>query len=374
MRNITGLLIALIFITCNSALAVDLSQLKLADGFKISVYASGVVGARSLSLSPSGVLYVGTRSLGFSRDPIGKVYAIRDKDSDGVADEVLTIAEGLDMPNGVAFYEGDLYVAELTRVIKYENIETDLLNPPQPTVIAEGFVDEFRHGWKFIRFSPEGQLYVPVGGPCNICEPEQDAHSNIKRMNPDGTGLEVYAKGVRNSVGFDWHPVTGEFWFTDNGRDMLGDNIPSDELNHAPEPAGHFGFPYCHQGDLLDPEFGKDKNCLDYIAPSVKLGPHVAALGFRFYKGDMLPDRYQNKPIIALHGSWNRTPKAGHTGAKLVVVHTGEGNEIETLVEGWLQENNKYVGRPVDVELAHDGSVFISDDHAGVIYRLSYQR
>ena len=225
--------------------ALDLSRLQVAEGFSISVYAENVVGARSMARSPAGVLYVGTFTKKFPT-AFDKVYAVIDRDNDNRADEVITVLEGLNAPNGVAFKDGDLYVAELNRVLRYPDIEKDLHNPPPPEVVTENLPDDFHHGWKFIRFSPAGQLYIPVGAPCNICDKGAEGYANLQRLNTDGSGQEVYAHGVRNSVGFDWHPVTGELWFTDNGRDMLGDEMPYDELNHAPKAGVHFGYPYCH--------------------------------------------------------------------------------------------------------------------------------
>ena len=353
----------------------DISKLKLAPGFRISVYAEGVTSARSLALSPSGTLFVGTFAKSFGGKPVGKVYAIKDTDGDNRAEQVTAIASGLNYPNGVALYKGDLYVAEIDKVLKFADIERNLNGKAKAQLITDVFPSEFHHGWKFIHFSPTGKLYVPVGAPCNICERAPDEYANIQRFNSDGSGGEVFARGVRNSVGFDWHPETGELWFTDNGRDMMGDELPSDELNHAPEAGLHFGYPYCHQGDIPDPELAKDKNCADFRKPVAKLGPHVAALGMQFYTGKMFPEKYRNQPFIALHGSWNRTPEAGHTGGKLVVAHLRDGElvEYETIVDGWLGEDNKFFGRPVDMEVMRDGSMLISDDHADVIYRLWYE-
>lgn len=356
--------------------ARDLSHLKLAPGFKIDIVADGLKSPRSIALSPNGVVYLGTRTAG-RRNIVGDVYAFELDENYALKGKVRTVASGLNVPNGVAWHNGDLYIAEIGRVIKLRNIDEHLDDPPEPVVINEDFPEDYHHGWKFIRFSPDDKLYVPVGAPCNVCEDEQDTHSNIQRMNPDGSEREVFARGVRNTVGFDWHPATGHLWFTDNGRDLMGDYLPADELNYAPNPKMHFGFPYCHQGDVKDPEYGNetDKHCREFSEPVAKLGPHVAALGMRFYTGKQFPEKYRGQPIIALHGSWNRSEEAGHTGGKLVVAHL-DGNllaEVETLVDGWLGENNEWLGRPVDVEQLPDGSMLISDDHAGVIYRLSYE-
>lgn len=351
----------------------NLDKLKLPEGFQISIYNDQVAAARSLSISPSGVLYVGTFRF---RDNMDKVYALVDKDGDGVAETTHIIAEGLNTPNGVAFKDGDLYIAEINRILKIENVEDDLATQKQPEVIRDDFPDDFHHGWKYLRFGPEGNLYVPVGAPCNICDRGEDGYSNLQVLSPDGKERAEYAPGIRNTVGFDWHPETNELWFTDNGADGLGDELPSDELNRAYQPGLHFGYPYCHQGDMPDPEFGEKVDCDAFEKPVVKMGPHVAALGMRFYTGAQFPARYKNQPIVALHGSWNRTPEAGHTGYKVVVPHLKDNRfvEMETLIEGWLEEDNTKWGRPVDIEIAQDGSIFISDDLAGAVYRLSYRK
>jgi glucose/arabinose dehydrogenase len=256
-----------------------------------------------MTLSPNGALFVGTREA-------GKVYAVLDHDKDQKADEVVTIAQGLNMPNGVAFRDGALYVAEVNRVLRYDRIESSLRNPPRPIVVTDRFPKDRHHGWKFIRFGPDGLLYVPVGAPCNVCERDDPRYASIMRMKPDGTGLEVFAHGVRNTVGFDWHPETHELWFTDNGRDLLGDDLPPDELNHAPGKGRHFGFPYCHGKNTSDPEFGKKRECKEFTPPAMELGPHVASLGMRFYTGTMFPPEYKNQILIAEHGSWNQRKSA----------------------------------------------------------------
>ena len=349
-------------------LPVDL--IKLPPGFEISVFADSVPNARSLALGKNNVLFVGTRSA-------GNVYAVRYKDNK--ATQVITLASGLHMPNGIALRDGNLYVAEVNRILRYDNIEAQLdsiaTNPPKPVVITERFPRDSHHGWKFIRFGPDGWLYVPVGAPCNICEPDPGRYALISRIRPDGTGYEVFARGVRNSVGFDWHPVTKELWFTDNGRDWLGNDLPSDELNHAPKQGLHFGYPYCHQGDTRDPDFGT-RDCSEFTPPAVKLGPHVAALGMRFYTGSQFPAEYRNNIFIAEHGSWNRSRKIGYR-IKRVVIEGGRAVKQEVFAEGWLLQIEKrgesVWGRPVDIEQMPDGSLLVSDDHAGAIYRIRYR-
>ena len=342
---------------------VYLGDIRLPPGFSINIYATNVENARSLVLGESGTLFVGTRSA-------GKVYAVVDRNHDAKADEVITIAEGLNMPNGVAFREGSLYVAEVNRVLRYDRIESRLKNPPKPVIVTDSFPKDPQHGWKFIRFGPDGKLYVPVGAPCNVCERSNEIYSSITRINAVGGTPEIFAHGVRNTVGFDWHPNTGVLWFTDNGRDWLGDDLPPDELNRASQKGMHFGFPYCHGGTISDPEFGKKRKCEEIVPPSIALGPHVAALGMRFYTGTMFPDLYQNQIFIAEHGSWNRTSPIGYR-ISLVRLHGSQAISYGVFAEGWLK-NGRAWGRPVDVLVMPDGALLVSDDRAGVIYRISY--
>jgi len=356
-----GFACVLVFAQAACAQRLQLERIKLPPGFEISVFASGVSGARSLALGKSNVLFVGTMS--------DSVYAVRYLD--GKATRVGTLASGLRTPNGVAVRDGALYVAEVNRVLRFDNIETQLDAPGKPAVVTDRFPRETHHGWKFIRFGPDGWLYVPVGAPCNVCEPDPSRYALISRIKPDGSGYEAFARGVRNSVGFDWDPRTKELWFTDNGRDMLGDDLPSDELNHAPKTGMHFGYPYCHQGDTADPEFGRKRACAEFAPPAVKLGPHVAALGMRFYTGESFPPEYRNNIFVAEHGSWNRSQKIGYRIAR-VVVEGGRAVKHEVFAEGWLQNESAW-GRPVDLEVMPDGSLLVSDDHAGVIYRIAYR-
>ncbi len=368
-RFICGLALGLTVTAGAVSAQVQLDKLTLPAGFSIEVYAPDVPNARSMARSPGGTLFVSTRRA-------GNVYAVLDTDRDHRADEVLTLASGLNMPNGVAFRDGSLYVAEVNRILRYDDIESRLQNPPDPVVVDDGFPSDRAHGWKFIRFGPDGKLYVPVGAPCNICDRtgEDLRYASVTRMNPDGTEPEVFAHGVRNSVGFDWHPGTGDLWFTSNGRDMLGDESPGDTLNHAPEIDMHFGYPFCHQGDIPDPEFGEQRGCGEFTSPARTLGPHVASLGMRFYTGSMFPDEYRQKIFIAEHGSWNRTPEAGHTGFRITVA-TLDGNRVtdySVFAEGWLNPDNTSWGRPVDIEVMPDGALLVTDDSAGAIYRITY--
>ena len=352
----------------NAAADVQLDKLKLPKNFKIDVWAADVPNARSMALSDNGIVFVGNRQE-------KNVYAVIDEDGDGKADVKFILAEGLRMPNGVAYKDGDLYVAEVNRILRFKDIKNTLTNPKYE-VIYEGYPTERHHGWKFISFGPDGMLYVPVGAPCNICESEDEIFASITRIDPKSPNPkpEVYAHGVRNSVGFDWHPVTGELWFTDNGRDMMGDDVPNCELNRATTAGQHFGYPYWHEGSVKDPEFGdKGKAQSAYVAPAAKLGAHTAPLGMRFYEGGMFPSSYKNQIIVAKHGSWNRSKKSGYVVAleKLDANSNVIGEEI--FVSGWLDEVTQEVwGRPVDVQELPDGSLLISDDMAGVIYRVTY--
>jgi glucose/arabinose dehydrogenase len=341
-----------------------LEKIVLPPGFSISLYCDNLPGARSLALSPSGVLYVGTRDE-------GKVYAVLDQDGDRRADRVITLAKGLDQPNGVAFRDGALYVAEVSRISRYPDLESHLENPGRAEIVYDRLPTEGHHGWKFIRFGPDDRLYVPVGAPCNICEPG-DPYAAILRLNLEGGEPEIFARGVRNTVGFDWDPRTGELWFTDNGRDRLGDDLPSDELNHAPRAGLHFGYPYRHGRAIVDPEFGERQPAgLLTSQPALELGAHVAALGMRFYEGEMFPPEYRHRILIAEHGSWNRSTPVGYRLVSVIL----EGTKVvrqEVFASGWLQGRRAW-GRPVDLQVMSDGSLLVSDDRAGVIYRITYQ-
>jgi glucose/arabinose dehydrogenase len=347
-----------------AAQRLPLDRVKLPPGFEISLFASGVEDARSMALGDKGTLFVGTRKA-------GKVYAIR---NDGKkATEVITIASRLDLPNGVAVKDGALYVAEVDKVWRYDAIESSLPRPAKPVLVYGKYPTERHHGWKFIRFGPDGWLYVPVGAPCNICDREAP-FASITRLKPDGSAMEVFARGVRNSVGFDWNPETGELWFTDNGRDMMGDDVPPDELNHAPRSGMHFGYPYCHGGDVPDPEFGAKRACTEFTPPAKKLGAHVAALGARFYTGAMFPSDYRNRLFIAEHGSWNRSRKSGYRVMQ-ARIEGGRVLDYEVFAEGFLdREKDSAWGRPVDILVMPDGALLVSDDHANAIYRIAFNK
>lgn len=364
-----------------AATDLPLDRIRLPEGFRIHVYTDDVPNARAMALAPGGTLFIGSR-----RE--GKVYAALDRDGDRHAEQVYTIAEGLNMPTGLTFRDGSLYVAEVSRILRFDDIETRLDDPPAPVVAVDGLPSDRHHGWKYIDFGPDGKLYVPVGAPCNVCDREEP-YASMLRMNADGTGREVFARGIRNTVGFDWHPETGVLWFTDNGRDNMGasmaeaglipqaqaraatDSLPPCELNRAPEAGLHFGFPYVHGRDLRDPEFGQGRDPAAFVAPVQELGPHVAPLGMTFYEGDAFPEAYRHQIFIAEHGSWNRTEKIGYRVTIVRLDEAGNAVAYEPFAEGWLEGDEAW-GRPVDVKLLPDGSLLVSDDEAGAVYRIVY--
>lgn len=342
---------------------LHLDQIDLPEGFRISVFADQLPEARSLALSDEGTLFVGTRET-------DRVYALRDVDDDGRADSVYTVASGLETPNGVAVRDGALYVAEISRVLRYDDIEARLDDPPEPAVVTDAFPEDGHHGWKYIAFGPDDRLYVPVGAPCNVCD-EGDPYAAIHRMAADGSEREIVARGVRNTVGFDWHPETDALWFTDNGRDWLGDDRPPDELNRLSDPVQHFGYPFVHGSDLVDPDFGDGHDPADYTPPVQELGPHVAALGMTFYTGTQFPEAYRGQVFIAEHGSWNRSTKIGYRVTLVRLNDAGEATSYEPFASGWLQGDENW-GRPVDVLQTPDGALLVSDDQTGTIYRITY--
>ncbi|HEY1100958.1 MAG TPA: sorbosone dehydrogenase family protein [Myxococcota bacterium] len=352
-----------------------LAKLRVPAGFSVAVYAHHVENARSLTVAPSGTVFVGTREN-------DKVFAITDADKNGVGDAPVVVAEGLDTPNGVAFHEGSLYVAEVARILRFDDVEQKLGTPQTPVVVTDALPKDKHHGWKFIGIGPDKKLYVPIGAPCNVCDEKDPRYASIGRMNLDGSGYQVVARGIRNTVGFDWQPGSNVLFFTDNGRDMLGDDLPADELNRVPPLATsagagadplstppHFGFPYCHAGTIEDPEHGKKRACKDTIAPVTLLGAHVAALGMRFYDGAMFGDAYKGQAFIAEHGSWNRSSKSGYRVVVAKIAADGTAT-TDVFAEGWLEGDNAW-GRPVDVEVMADGALLISDDKANAIYRVS---
>jgi glucose/arabinose dehydrogenase len=336
------------------------AKLKLPPGFNIEVYASGIANTRSLRVGDKGTVFVGTR---FGN----KVTAIVKKDG---KTETKTIAEGLYRPNGLAYHNGTLYIAELSQISKIDNVETVLDNPPKPTVIYKDLPKDEAHGWKFIAVGPDNKLYLEVGQPGNNVLHDKD-HGQIRRINLDGTGAEVVALGVRHSVGFDWNPVNKQLYFSDNGRDWMSEDVPQDELNRVTKAGEHFGAPYCYQGNMLDPEFGWGHSCREFTAPVALTGPHSAGLGLRFYTGDMFPKKYKHAIFLARHGSWNRTNKFGGDVVAIFLNKDGTVKSMEPFITGFLVDN-KYIGRPVDMEIMKDGSMLLSDDWNGAIYRITY--
>jgi glucose/arabinose dehydrogenase len=360
-------------ITHSAQTPSPLGQLVLPAGFRADVFAENVTNARSMALGPQGTVFVGSRTG-------DKVHAVVDRNGDNKADRVVVIASGLDQPNGVAMRNGALYVATASRILRFDDIEKHLDAPPAPVTVRQDLpTPRAGHSWKFIAFGPDDMLYMSVGAPCNVCL-SPPLVSSIVRMKPDGSDMEMFAEGIRNSVGFDWHPVTRELWFTDNGRDNLGDDVPHDELNVAWKPGLHFGFPFCHQGDVSDPQFGSQRACSTTEAPVLNVGPHVAAVGMMFYTGSLFPARYKNAVIIAQHGSWNRSTPSGYR----VMVARTEGrttSNFEPLVDGFLAKGSAptgrgagaaALGRPVDVLQMPDGSILISDDSGNRLIRISY--
>jgi glucose/arabinose dehydrogenase len=341
---------------------IPLGKITLPPGFKIDLWASGISNARAMTWGANGTLFVSSRVA-------GNVYAVVDK---GGTREVKTIAKGLNLPNGVAFRNGALYVAEISKISRYDGIESRLDNPPAPAVVYDILPRDVPHGWKYLAFGPDGKLYFNIGAPCNICMPP-DTHANISRINPDGTGFEYVARGVRNSVGFDWHPVTKELYATVHGRDWLGEDVPNDTVLHVARKGLYFGYPYCHQGDILDPEFGVGHSCSEFAPPLLKLGPHVAPIGIHFYTGSMFPPEYKNRAFIAMRGSWNRTTKVGFGLVMVDVQQKGQPVKAEGFASGWL-DGDKFWGRPTYTLEMPDGSLLVSDDYTGAIYRISYQR
>lgn len=352
-------------LACGAAFAqspLPLEKIRLPAGFSIELVAR-VPNARAMAFGSEGTLFVGSTN--------GFVHSVSMPASGPAV--VRVIARGLRDPAGVAFREGALYVSAVSRILRFDGIERRLDDPPAPVVVTERFPTDGHHGRKFIAFGPDGRLYVPVGAPCNVCDPDPERYANLGRMNPDGSGYEVVARGVRNTVGFDWHPRTKELWFTDNGRDWMGDDQPPDELNRAARAGEHFGFPFCHGGTIPDPQYGARRACSEFVAPMQKLGPHVGALGMRFYTGTQFPAAYREQVFIAEQGSWNRSTKIGYRVTLVRLDGQGRAIGYEPFAEGWLDGGSSW-GRPADVAVAPDGSLMVSDDSAGAIYRIRYAR
>jgi glucose/arabinose dehydrogenase len=339
---------------------IPLDKLKVPKGFNLEVYASGMPNARSLAISDKGTVFVGSRLQ-------DKVYAITNKDGKR---QVHVLVSGLYRPNGVAFKNGTLYIAELSQISKIENVEDKIDSSPKPVVIYNNLPKDEAHGWKFLAIGPDNKLYFEVGQPGNNVLHDKD-HGQLRRINLDGSGAEVIAYGIRNTVGFDWDPKNKELYFTDNGRDWLSEDLPNDKLNRITKVGQDFGEPYCHQGNIPDPDFGWGHSCSEFVPPVGLMGPHAAALGMRFYTGSMFPAEYRGQIFVARHGSWNKTNKFGGDVAFVKLNKDGTVKSVEPFLTGFLQNNN-YVGRPVDVMNMPDGSLLISDDWNGAVYRLSY--
>ncbi len=350
-------------VSCKAAgLDENLSKIILPPGFSISIYAENLQNPRQLAVGDQGTVFAGSEAA-------GNVYAIEDHNSDYIADGIYIIDQKLNRPTGVEFKFGSLYVAAVNRVLRYDDVEPNIDQPPAPDVVTTGLATQTHHANRYLRFGPDGLLYVAIGAPCNVCV--EAGFGQIRRMEADGGGDEVYVSGVRNSAGLTFSPATGRLWFTDNGRDLLGDDIPADELNEVSRQGQDFGFPYCHQGDLPDAEFGQGKSCNDYTPPAVKLNAHSASLGLMFYTGTMFPPGYTGAVIIARHGSWNRSSKIGYDIVLVRFDAAGKPMAPEVFASGWLQ-GEKAWGRPTDVMQLADGSVLVSDDMANAIYRISY--
>lgn len=341
----------------------DLSRLHVPSGYSISLFADNVENARQIAVSKQGIVYVGSRKA-------GKVHALIDFNKDGVADKTILLAEGLTMPSGLALKDGDLYVAAVDKILRFKQIDKNL-NSPSYDVFYDKLPDKRHHGWKFIRFSPDGELIIPIGVPCNVCK-EEAPFGEIVALNLETKTLKTWAKGVRNSVGFDFHPETQGFWFTDNGRDMMGDDIPPCEINRLNDIGDHFGFPYFHAGGIPDPEFNAGRNASEFVAPKLALGAHVAPLGIHFYRGKQFPQQMKNKLFVAEHGSWNRSKKSGYR-VMLATVKDGQITGYEPFITGFMKDEQTY-GRPVAFAELEDGSLLVSDDFADAIYRISYNK
>jgi glucose/arabinose dehydrogenase len=335
-------------------------KFKLPPGFKVETWASGVLDAREMRQGDKGNIFVSTLFVG------NKVYVLPEKATGGKR-EPKVIIDKTEQATGIEFHKGTLFFATNKKIVRYDNVEDKLDNIGEGKVLTDKLPGGSDHSWKFLRIHKD-KLYYPIGAPCNICDPGE--YAKIYRMNLDGSGVETIASGVRNTVGFDFDPKTGNLWFTDNGRDWFSEELPNDELNVVTKPGKqHFGYPYCHQGNIPDPEFGWGKSCDDYQKPAALLGPHAGSLGLKFYTGKMFPKKYQGAMFIARHGPWNRTKKYADVS---VAWPDGKGGaKVEPFMTGFV-ENNGYLGRPVDFLVMKDGSLLVSDDHAGAIYRISY--
>jgi len=359
LKVIQLLVLAMLIVNVANAKTSHISKLKVPPGFKVELFADNLPNARTLVAGDKGTIFIGSRQA-------GNVYAIRNN-------KQYLLAKNLDMPNGIAFKNGSLYVAEISRILRFDHIEERLANPPKPIVIRDDLPKETHHGWRYIAFGPDGRLYIAIGAPCNVCLDKSvpQKYAQIRSMKADGTDERLEANGIRNSVGFTWHPLTKNLWFSDNGRDWLGDDLPPDEINRVDKRGQHFGFPYCHGGIIPDPKFTQYP-CASFSPPAKQLGAHVAPLGIAFYEGDQFPAMYRNQLFVAEHGSWNRSKKTGYRVAIAKII----GEQVvayDTFVSGWLKDDKAW-GRPAYVLNLRDGSILISDDKVGAIYKVSYEK
>jgi glucose/arabinose dehydrogenase len=352
-------------VTATALEKIPVDRIRLPSGFKAEIWSHGHAAARTMVMGSKGTMFMGTRV-------IGRVYAITEREGKR---DVKVLLQGLTQPNGLAFRDGSLYVFAINRVLRYDNIEDHLDNPGEPVELTAAYnlPDTVHHNWKYVAFGPDGKMYVQVGSNCNICEVNPGIHGQIRRYNADGTGMEIVARGVRNTVGFDWHPQTGELWFTDNGRDWAGNDGPEDELNRIPrdQEGANFGFPYCHANGIPDPDIRRPNPCAGVILPAALTGPHSAGLGIKFYTGNMFPENYKNVAFIARHGSWNREQRFGYDVA--IAKTDGATATVEPFMTGMLDaEKNEFHSRPAYIYQMADGSILVSDELHGATYRISY--
>jgi glucose/arabinose dehydrogenase len=344
---------------------IPINKLKLPPGFKIEVWATGMPGARAMALGDNGKVYIGTRA-------IGRVYEVTDNGKERTS---RVVVDKLVQPAGVAFNNGSLYVMAIDKVLRFDGIDKNASVTPVDLTAKFNLPPNQHHNWKYIAFGPDGKLYVPFGAPCNICEPPTAEYAQIRRYNPDGSGMEVLATGVRNSVGFDWHPTTKQLWFTNHGRDWMGDNTPNDTLNLMSKTGLNFGFPYCHQGNLPDNLITKANACQGVEQPVALMGPHVATMGIKFYTGNMFPPEYKNAALIARKGSWNRNQKVGFDVVMVKAGNDGKNPKITPFITGFMNPaDQSFWGRPAYLMQMSDGSMLVSDEQLGAIYRVTYSK
>jgi glucose/arabinose dehydrogenase len=353
-------------LTVTPAADIPVGKFKVPAGFKVELWATGIPGGREIAEGDNGKFYVGTRG-------IGRVYEVTDKGNERTSRVVI---DKLNQPSGVAYKDGTLFVASTDKVLRFDGISSKPdVAPVDVTAAFQLPAEHVHHNWKYLRFGPDGKLYMPVGAPCNICEVKAADFATIRRYNPDGSGMEVVATGVRNSHGLDWHPVTKELWFSNHGRDWMGDDTPNDTLNRMTKVGLNFGFPHCHQGNVADPDVKKDNACAGVEKPVALMGPHAAAMGVQFYTGSMFPAEYKNVAFVARKGSWNRTAKIGFDVVTVRSAADGQGAKIEPFMTGFLDPaTQEFFGRPTFFHQMKDGSLLVSDEQVGAIYRISYAK